>query len=678
MRELVVTVAVLFVSLPSMAVIPIRPTTTLAAETGNNTSAANSFAAQRNGNLNAGNVSKMPIRNLLYGGASSKIYAHFMPWFGPSNHMNVGYDSSDPAQVKRQVEDMISRGIDGALVDWYGPGNTHHNTTTINLMQESELHPGFEFAVVEDGGALKNAADPQQKLIDDLNYVYSTFEPSPAYMRRDGRPVILFFGVESYTIDWDAVRAAVLGNPLFIFRNSGAFTKPQTNGGYAWLSPQTTLTAGYMSLGYLDDFYSTALKYPLLETFGSGFKGFDDSLAAWGKNRKILQFCGQTWLSSMAEAGKYYNSSTQLENLQIVTWNDYEEGTEIETGVDNCFTVTASVTGSMLNWSITGDETTIDHYTVLISLDGQNLMPLSDLAAGTYSLDLASFDLGPASYTLYVKVVGKPSMVNHVSGAVAYTPRTVMISNPAKGATMNSPVEIVATASTPYVLNALQIYLDGVLNYEQTSPNLDQTRSFAPGSHSITVKGWDQNGSFMSKITITVNAPPTAKLAVTPASGARPVNVTASTAGSSDSDGTIDSTIIDFGDGSSASVAAGGSADHVYSTPGTYTVTSTVTDNIGAQDTATSSVTVVAPYITITTPLDGGTYTSPVHVTANTVSGNPIDAMKIYVDDVSKYKTNGASLDTNVKMAKGARRLTVQSWETNGTVIKNTVNITVK
>src|SRR6266850_3949686 len=171
----------------SFAGVAVNPSTTLAAETANNTSAADGFVAQSNGNAGASNVSKMPIRSLLYPGSTTKIYVHFMPWFGPSNHMNIGYDSANPAQVKRQVEDMISRGIDGAIVDWYGPLSTHHNTATLNLMRESELHPGFEFAVTEDVGAIKSASNPQQKLIDDLNYAYNTFEGSPAYMRRDGR-----------------------------------------------------------------------------------------------------------------------------------------------------------------------------------------------------------------------------------------------------------------------------------------------------------------------------------------------------------------------------------------------------------------------------------------------------------------------------------------------------------
>src|SRR5581483_4868108 len=153
-----------------------HPTTTLAAETGNNTSAASSFVAQTNGNIAAANVSKAPTSSLLYLGATTKIYAHFMPWFGGTNHMNVGYRSDDAVQVRRQLDDMMSRGLAGAIIDWYAPNSPRPNATTFRVMREAEARAGaFEFAVTEDVGALNAFAatggcDVTQRLIDDLNY----------------------------------------------------------------------------------------------------------------------------------------------------------------------------------------------------------------------------------------------------------------------------------------------------------------------------------------------------------------------------------------------------------------------------------------------------------------------------------------------------------------------------
>jgi hypothetical protein len=75
--------------------------TTLGAQTANNTSAADNFPSQQNGNLGANNVSKLNVHSLLYSGASTKVLAQLLLWFGQSNHMNVGYTSNDAAQVQR-------------------------------------------------------------------------------------------------------------------------------------------------------------------------------------------------------------------------------------------------------------------------------------------------------------------------------------------------------------------------------------------------------------------------------------------------------------------------------------------------------------------------------------------------------------------------------------------------
>jgi hypothetical protein len=105
----------------------------------------------------------------------------------------------------------------------------------------------------------------------------------------------------------------------------------------------------------------------------------------------------------------------------LVTWNDYEEGTELETGIDNCLTVSASVSGTQLQWKVSGDTSTLDHFTVFISTDGNNLASLGDLPVGSSAYDLSQFALSAGKYSLYVKAVGKPSIRNQMSAAATLT-----------------------------------------------------------------------------------------------------------------------------------------------------------------------------------------------------------------------------------------------------------------
>jgi len=122
----------------------------------------------------------------------------------------------------------------------------------------------------------------------------------------------------------------------------------------------------------------------------------------------------------MAEISKYYSAARPLVSIQLATWNDYEEGSELETGIDNCVSIAPSLAGSALNWAVTGTERGVDHYTVFISLDGQNLMPLIELPRGSRSLNLGSYALAPATYILYVKATGVSFIANHMSPATRY------------------------------------------------------------------------------------------------------------------------------------------------------------------------------------------------------------------------------------------------------------------
>ena len=397
------------------------PTTTLGAQTANNTSAANNFANQVNGNLGANNVSKVNVHSLLYSGANTKVLAQLLLWFGQSNHMNVGYSSDDPAQVKRQIEDMISRGIDGVIVDWYGPNNPIDQATQL-VMHEAESHPGFSFAIMIDAGAMGaspcDGCSPQQVLVNLLQYVEKNYFPSTAYLNIGGQPIVTNFNIDyQYSVDWVQANGQLKTPPRFLFQDEAGFSHAMSDGSYSWVMPW----ASDYGLGYLTTFYDTGIVFTGKETMGAAYKGFNDKLASWGSGRLMDQQCGGTWLQTFSQANSLYNTGRQLPYLQLVTWNDYEEGTEIESGIDSCFSLQASMSGSELQWTTNGDENTVDHYTIYSSQDGQNLTKLTDLAVGIHALEMCSLKLPAGNYQLYVQAVGKPSMANRMPTSVRYT-----------------------------------------------------------------------------------------------------------------------------------------------------------------------------------------------------------------------------------------------------------------
>lgn len=399
--------------------------TTLQAETANNTSASDAFQGMSNGNPPPSHVSKLPTRSLLYPGARTRIFARVVPFFLKSQkHVDVGYSSDDPRQVQRQVEDMISRGIDGAIVDWYGTDHPDLGRASAAFREAAESHDGFSFVISEDKGALKNCArkpgcDLTRRLIEDLNYAYDHFEKSPAYFRQDGRPVVFFFDVNLDPIDWGRVQKFVKGDPLFIFRNAGALKLPESDGAFIWVDH-----TGHRDMPYLDDFYkkvSDVRRSRPVITFASVYKGFDDRAASWSENRVTNQECGQIWLDTFAKINRYYSPSEPVDYLQVVTWNDYEEGTEIETGIDNCVEIESHVSERTLTWRVSGNERTIDHFRIYASTDGNHLIELTEVPPRTRQWELPRTGLSPGHYQLFIQAVGKPSIIDKMSAPVSWT-----------------------------------------------------------------------------------------------------------------------------------------------------------------------------------------------------------------------------------------------------------------
>ena len=135
-------------------------------------------------------------------------------------------------------------------------------------------------------------------------------------------------------------------------------------------------------------------------------------------------------------AVKGFGTSHPFQALEIATWDDYDEGSEMETSIDICVnTFSASLNGSVLNWSINfnnaqyGNETKIDHYAIYYTSDGSTnttidhpLTLLTNVAVnntGSYTFPLPNTLPNPT--ILYVKAVAKPMLQNRLTAGVLCT-----------------------------------------------------------------------------------------------------------------------------------------------------------------------------------------------------------------------------------------------------------------
>ncbi len=171
------------------------------------------------------------------------------------------------------------------------------------MFEESQKHSGFKFAIMEDAGAIKNGVSD---LISDLNYAWQKYEQAGNYMRINGRPVIFFFGVENLFSDsvLASVQSQVSGNPIFIVENTKGFSATYSGGAFGWPNGFTGDKTNNWGQPYLVDFYAQAQSSSKM-TFGSTWKGFNDSIASWGQGRVFGQQCGQSWLNTFNRAEQF-------------------------------------------------------------------------------------------------------------------------------------------------------------------------------------------------------------------------------------------------------------------------------------------------------------------------------------------------------------------------------------
>lgn len=403
------------------------------------------------------------------------------------NNVSTGYVSNNANTVAAQAEDLIRRHIDGAIMTWEGAGSSEDAATLkFQAYVDANHCSGAQqcapmYLIMLDGPSLaynlKSTGIPGTSgagcssqtgmayencvvahIRNDMCYMNGEHWGNEAYLRVAGRPVLQVFPDEgtipssgpapswadvwAQIADWNnnlpqncavAPYNASNGVPLIVFENNGGFTHPDSSGSFFWVHPQGTdpasdqfvLNIGPASSGgTLDNFLAVAQQHPDAQTWGSGFKGFNSFLSMWGADRIMDQQCGQTWLSSLTQSNQNFGNQT-LPYLQIATWNDYNEGTEIESGIDNCYSVAAAVSGETLSWSLNTSSdyaslTTVARMEIYDSLDGQAALLLTTQAAaasGTYSLS----GLPTGSHTLFVRMVGKNSILNRISPGVSYS-----------------------------------------------------------------------------------------------------------------------------------------------------------------------------------------------------------------------------------------------------------------
>ena len=75
--------------------------------------------------------------------------------------------------------------------------------------------------------------------------------------------------------------------------------------------------------------------------------------------------------------------------------------------------------------------------------------------------------------------------------------------------------------------------------------------------------------------------------------------------------------------------------------------------------------------VTVSSPTNGSTLSTSVHVASTSSSSHPITKTIVYVDNQQAYSTSSATVSTDITVSTGSHKMVVQSWDSAGTVLKS-------
>ena len=262
---------------------------------------------------------KMNTQNpdIIDSSGDRQIASYYYPLIGP-------YASGDTAVIQYQLLLIKLSGIDGIFIDWPGTQSKFDYPLLVRNTEKivAQLQKvGLDYAIVYEDQNLVQTTDKIGQAKADMNYLQSKHFVNPNYVKFNDKPLLLDFGPQAVqnASDWTTIFSVLNPKPAFFtlwFQSNEAGAN--ATGEFAWI-PQQNLTT-------LNAFYSN--NYSGVK-IGSAYPGFNSFYAegGWGGPTWTIDYNGTGTFKQTLELAL---SQSNINYIQLATWNDYGEGTMIE------------------------------------------------------------------------------------------------------------------------------------------------------------------------------------------------------------------------------------------------------------------------------------------------------------------------------------------------------------
>ena len=311
-------------------------------------------------------VSYAPVP--VFKSVSKKVFVHYMPWFETKltnggtwgQHWKMAnenpeiitngqrqiasyyypqigpYASGDTLVIDYQLLLMKLSGIDGVFIDWPGTFSNSdwpQNVGNSNVLVSRLAKAGLKYAIVYEDqnlsaitGPLPLSATQMTQAQNDMQYIQSNYfkDAGATYEMLGGKPLLLDFGpfgpLQSSS-QWNTIFSVMSTPPSFVtYEYQSAKGGTNAAGEFAWVQAS--------NLTKLNNFYSYGYGGAKFSAVYPGFNNFYTA-GGWPNNANftIAYSSGSTTtFQQTVDLALQQNNNY----IQVVTWNDYGEGTMIE------------------------------------------------------------------------------------------------------------------------------------------------------------------------------------------------------------------------------------------------------------------------------------------------------------------------------------------------------------
>lgn len=257
---------------------------------------------------------------------NGRVASHYRPLLGP-------YDSADPAVVEVHILWVKVGGFDGVLANWYGT-QPHFDYPMIHqrtqLLFGAAAQHGLKIGVIYEDQTVKHAlnngliqASETLRIARETgSFLKTEWLGRKEWWTIGGKPVLTVFGPQFFDENHWSVLRNETGPVNFLTLHH---RRIYADGVFDWPLPS-------QGLSFTNDFWNRTASSPI--RIPVAYPRFHDYYEEAGQSgyAELPDQNGQTYRQLLNLA-----ISQNPEAVQVATWNDWQEGTQIEPSIEHTY-----------------------------------------------------------------------------------------------------------------------------------------------------------------------------------------------------------------------------------------------------------------------------------------------------------------------------------------------------